>query len=140
LIQHLKETAMRTSIALSTICALAVIALGSGLGPVNRDSPTTPAAPLAIVAPETAAVDAPDQAPRRHALKVLPTVTVVPEPADLAALDATEDARGSVVLGAAVDQATQALARPIGGSLPRARLGNPFYDFGRTRGTPAATE
>lgn len=128
---------MRTSIALTTICALAVITLGAGLGPVQRGMT---AAPAPIVAPEPTAVDAPDAAPRRHALKVLPTFTVTPEPADLALLAAADDTEGSVILGAAVDQAAQVLAKPISGSLTRARLGNPFYDFGRTHGTPAATE
>jgi hypothetical protein len=128
---------MRTSIALTTICALAVITLGAGLGPAHR---TVNAAPAPIVAPETTGVDAPDLTPRRHALKVLPSITVTPDAADLAALAAADDTEGSVVLGAAVDQAAQVLARPISGSLNRARLGNPFYDFGRTRGAPAATE
>jgi hypothetical protein len=44
------------------------------------------------------------------------------------------------MLEAAVDQAAVAIARPVTAALPRARLGNPFYDFGRTRRAATATE
>ena len=40
------------------------------------------------------------------------------------------------MLDAAVDQAKVAIAAPVSAALPRARLGNPFYDFGRTRRRP----
>jgi hypothetical protein len=120
---------MKTRIALILGIALAVIGLGAGLDPVTGErAATAPATAMVVeVAPEV------DLAPpaRRETLKVLPTVTVVPSRAErLAALGEPQD--GSVMLDAAVDRAA-ALARPVGAALPRAALGNPFYDFGRTR-------
>jgi hypothetical protein len=72
----------------------------------------------------------------------MPTLTVVPSVDDrlaAAALDASP-VQASVMLDAAVDQAKVAIAAPVSAALPRARLGNPFYDFGRTRRAATATE
>jgi hypothetical protein len=120
---------MKTRIALIPFIAVAVVGLGAGLGPVAGDRAAAAPAPAMVVeiAPDV------DSAPvaRREALKVLPTVTVVPSREELLAARG-EAHDGSVVLDAAVDRAA-ALARPVSAALPRARLGNPFYDFGRTR-------
>jgi hypothetical protein len=125
---------MKTRIALIPIVALAVVAFGTGLsGPAA--TPANAAAPATVVVDtETDADLAP--APRRHPLKVLATVTVVPSREErLAAMG--ETAGDSLMLGAAVDRAV-VMARPVGATLPRAQLGNPFYDFARLRRT--ATE
>jgi hypothetical protein len=129
---------MKTPVALFTICALTVVALGLGAGPARRDAapvalPTLvdASAPLAVLA-----------APRTQALRVMPTMTVVPSAEErlaAAALDAPP-VQASVMLEAAVDQAKVAITAPVSAALPRVRLGNPFYDFGRTRRTATATE
>jgi hypothetical protein len=129
---------MKTPIALFSICALTVVALGLGAGPARRDAAPL-AAPTAVDAIAPVAVLA---APRTAALRVMPSLTVVPSAEErlaAAALDAPATGT-SVMLEAAVDQAKVAIAAPVSAALPRARLGNPFYDFGRTRRTAAATE
>lgn len=120
---------MKTRIALIPFIAVAVVGLGAGLGPVAGErAAAAPAASMVVeIAPDVEVAPA----PRRVALKVLPTVTVVPSREELLAARG-EAPEGSVVLDAAVDRAA-ALARPVSAALPRARLGNPFYDFGRTR-------
>lgn len=126
---------MKTRTALIPIVAVAVVAFGAGLsGPTA--TPASEAVPAPVVVEAGADADlAP--APRRHPIKVLDTVTVVPSREErLAALGATDDE--SLMLGAAVDRAAVVIARPVGATLPRAQLGNPFYDFARLRRT--ATE
>lgn len=126
---------MKTRIALFPLVALAVIGLGAGLGRSTIVADTAAGAPVPRI---EAAPDA-DAAPvqRRVPLKVLPAMTVVPSREDrLAALGAGDD--DSLMLEAAVDHATAAITRPVASTLPRARLGNPFYDFARLRS--AATE
>jgi hypothetical protein len=129
---------MKTSIALFTICALTVVTLGLGLRPAGDDHAAVAATPaLDSVEPV-----APLAAPRTRALRVLPTLTVTPSADEMLAargLDTTPG-QASVMLEAAVDQAAVAIARPVTAALPRARLGNPFYDFGRTRRAATATE
>jgi hypothetical protein len=129
---------MKTSIVLFSICALGVVALGAGYAPIHRAA-AHPGAASAVSA--TAADEIPvAAAARSRVLPVLPTVTVVASRAEIAALDAPVDGRGSVMIDAAVDQAASVIARPINASLPRARLGNPFYDFAHGRRSTAATE
>ena len=120
---------MKTRIALVPFIVLAVVGLGAGLGPVVADRPAAAPAPAMVVeiAPDVESTPV----ARREPMKVLPAFTVVPSREELRAArgEAGDD---SVVLDAAVDRAA-ALARPVSAALPRARLGNPFYDFGRTR-------
>jgi hypothetical protein len=136
-----KEAAMKSSIALFSLFALTVIAVGAGLEPANTTP--TPARALAAV-PAIAAPAAPTTpASKRYLpMKVMPTITVVASSADLD-LDRAEQSAGferSVMLDAAVDSAGDALVQPLRASLPRARLGNPFYDFGRSNSVPVVAE
>ena len=71
---------MKTRIALISCVALAVVGLGAGLGPVEGADGVAAAPTMVVeIAPEV------DTAPvvRRHPLKVLPTVTVVPSREEL---------------------------------------------------------
>ncbi len=130
---------MKTSIALFSLFALTVIAVGAGLEPANTTP--TPARALAAV-PAIAAPAAPTTpASKRYLpMKVMPTVTVVASSADLDRADESSGFERSVMLDAVVDSAGDALVQPLRASLPRARLGNPFYDFGRSNSVPAVAE
>lgn len=130
---------MKTSIALFSLFALTVIAVGAGLEPANTTP--TPARALAAV-PAIAAPAAPTTAASKRYLpmKVMPTVTVVASSADLDRADESSGFERSVMLDAVVDSAGDALVQPLRASLPRARLGNPFYDFGRSNSVPAVAE
>jgi hypothetical protein len=125
---------MKTRIALIPAVALAVLALGAGLsGPAA--APPSVGAPAATMLQATPEADH-SQPVRRSVLKVLPTVTVVPSREErLAALGADEEP--SLMFDVAVDRAAVAIARPVGAALPRAQLGNPFYDFARLRRSTA---
>jgi hypothetical protein len=119
---------MNLRIALVPLFALVVVGLGTGLGRSTAEAGTPAPAPRIEAAPDADVAPARRQVP----LKVLPTVTVVPSREEqLAALGARDD--DSLMLGTAVDQAAAVIASPVASTLPRARLGNPFYDFARLR-------
>jgi|GEM_PF-3049647 len=130
---------MKTSIILFSICALTVIAVGAGLGPAD---PAALAAQAASVAPAQVEASVPTRldSPRTVPMRILPTITVIASSADLAAADAASANERSVMFEVAADSADQAIVQPLRASLQRARLGNPFYDFGRINSVPAAAE
>ena len=128
---------MKTSIVVFTACALSVFAIGADLRLAGRPHKSALVPPsTAIVAQQVNPVE--NSASRRTPVKVLPTVTVVADAAAIARADAGLGDDTSVMAGTVVDAAARAIVVPDAPSLPRARLGNPFYDFGR-RGSAAAT-
>jgi hypothetical protein len=119
----------------AAILAIALIAAATRFWPA-AGSREIAAPPAPIVAGGHASVDAVPPSRRQHPLHVLPSFTVVPGRDEVIAARGEADA-SSPVLDAAVDRAAL-FAAPVGVALPRARLGNPFYDFRRGhRGFPA---
>lgn len=119
----------------AAILAIALIAAATWFWPAAGSHEIAPP-PKPIVADGPVSVDALPPSRRQHPLPVLPSFTVVPGRDEVIA--ARGEAEGSsLVLDATVDRAT-VFAAPAGVALPRARLGNPFYDFRRgLRGFPA---
>ncbi len=130
---------MKTSIALFSLFALTVIAVGAGLGPA-RTSTVPVLTPAAVPAAVEAYVQTPIESPRTAPMQVMPTITVVASSADLDSMDEFAETERSVMFDAAVDSAGNVIVQPLRASLPRSRLGNPFYDFGRSNSVPAVAE
>ncbi len=130
---------MKSSIVLFSICALTVIAVGAGLGPADTEARPLQAA-TAAPAHVQASVPTRLDSPRTVPMRVLPTITVLASSADLAAADEAPATERSVMFEVAADSADQTIVKPLRASLQRARLGNPFYDFGRINSVPAAAE
>ena len=120
----------------AAILAIALIAAATRFWPA-AESHAIAAPPAPIIADGEASVDAAPPSRRQYPLRVLPSFTVVPGRAEVIAARGDVAAGSSPVLDAAVDRAA-VFAAPVGVALPRARLGNPFYDFrSGHRGFPA---
>ena len=130
---------MKTSIVLFSLCALTMIAVGAGLGPADTAAPAL-RAPAAMPAVAEATAHTTGANTRTVPMKVMPTITVLASSADFDRADESADTGRSVMFDAAVDSAGDAIVQPLRAALPRARPGNPFYDFSRRNSVRAVTE
>jgi hypothetical protein len=108
------EDEMSSKLLIPVFCALAIFAVGAGIGPVVADDGAADPVAFAQVLAGT------------PALRVLPTVTVV---AAADAADAAADGEGSIVLEN-VQQAGDRIAERVNLGVRRVGLAVPYYAFG----------